>query len=80
MKTRTRFVLIALATGVADLLGWPAWSGFLLVAVLLGTGGFIAYSAASRSLRQVHPVPRETVATLKENSAWIAKRLSSGQK
>jgi drug/metabolite transporter (DMT)-like permease len=71
------FLLIALALGVADLLAWPAWAGFLAVAVLLSLIGFIAYSSARRRMTTVHLVPEETVSTLKENSAWIAKRLSS---
>src|SRR5262245_28568992 len=29
------FLLIALAIGVADLLQWPVWAGFLVVALLL---------------------------------------------
>jgi len=71
------FLLIALALGVADLLAWPAWAGFLAVAVLLSLIGIIAYSGARRRMTTVHLVPEETVSTLKENSAWIAKRLSS---
>ena len=71
------FLLIALALGVADLLAWPAWAGFLAVAVLLSLIGVIAYSGARRRMTTVHLVPEETVSTLKENSAWIAKRLSS---
>ena len=31
-------------------------------------------------LANVHAVPPETMSTLKENSEWIAKRLSSGRK
>src|SRR5204862_3160278 len=29
------FLLIAMATAIADLLHWPVWSGFLIVAALL---------------------------------------------
>jgi len=32
---------------------------------------------AQRRLHAMNMVPEETVSTLKENSAWIAKRLSS---
>jgi MFS family permease len=71
------FLLIAIAAGIADLLNWPAWAGFLVVAVLLSITGFIAMSAGRRQLREVHAVPEETVTTLKENSEWIARRLSS---
>jgi MFS family permease len=71
------FLLIALALGVADLLNWPVWAGFLIVALLLAVGGFVALSAARKQLNEVHAVPEQTLNTLKENSEWIAKRLSS---
>ena len=71
------FLLVALAIGIADLLNWPAWAGFLIVAVLLTLVGFITLSSGRKQLRTVHAVPHETVTTLKENSEWIAKRLSS---
>ena len=74
------FMLIALAIGIADLMNWPVWSGFLVVAIVLTAVGFTALAAGRRRIETVHAVPRETVSTLKENSEWIAKRLSSGQK
>ena len=74
------FLLIAIATAIADLLEWPVWAGFLLVAVLLSIVGFVTLSSGRRQIRQVHAVPEETVSTLKENSEWIAKRLSSARK
>ena len=74
------FLLVALATAIADVLGWPLWAGFLAVAVLLSLIGFVALSSGRKQLRRFHAVPQETVTTLKENSEWIAKRLSSAQK
>jgi hypothetical protein len=74
------FLLVALATGIAELLEWPFWAGFLVVAVLLSVVGFFMLSSGRKQLRTIHAVPEETVSTLKENSEWIAKRLSSGQK
>jgi MFS family permease len=74
------FLLIALATAIADLLNWPVWSGFFIVAVLLSIVGFVTLSSGRKQLQTVHAVPAETISTLKENSEWIAKRLSSGQK
>src|SRR5687767_3162470 len=72
------FLLIAIATGIAELLDWPVWAGFLIVAVLLSIVGFIALASGRKQLQAFHAVPVETVETLKENSEWIAKRLSSG--
>jgi len=71
------FLLIAIAMGIADLLNWPAWAGFLIVAVLLAIIGAVTLSASRKKLATVSAVPEETVTTLKENSEWIAKRLSS---
>lgn len=74
------FLLVALALGIANLIGWPAWTGFLIVAVLLCAGGYVTLAAGRKTLSTVHAVPEETVTTLKENSEWIAKRLSSVRK
>jgi uncharacterized membrane protein YqjE len=74
------FLLIAIATAIADLLDWPVWAGFLIVAVLLSIVGFVTLASGRKQISTVHAVPEETVTTLKENSEWIAKRLSSGRK
>jgi uncharacterized membrane protein YqjE len=74
------FLLIAIALGIAALFHWPAWTGFLIMAVLLTVTGLIALSSGRKQLTNVHPVPEETLSTLKENSEWIAKRLSSVRK
>jgi hypothetical protein len=71
------FLLIAMAMGIADLLNWPVWAGFFVVALLLSVAALFAFSLGRKAIRDVHAVPQETVSTLKENSAWIAKRLSS---
>ena len=73
----TVFLLIAIANGIAYALGWPVWAGYLVVALLLAIGGTVGLTAGRQRLRNVTPLPQETVATLKENSQWIAKRLSS---
>lgn len=74
------FLLVALATAIADFLVLPVWAGFLIVAVLLGAIGFVMLLSGRKQMRTVSAVPQETVSTLKENSEWIAKRLSSGPK
>jgi hypothetical protein len=74
------FLLVAIAIGIADLLNWPVWAGFLLVALLLTIIGYATLSSGRRKLQTIHAVPEETVTTLKENSEWIAKRLSSGRR
>jgi uncharacterized membrane protein len=71
------FLLIAIAMGIAELLHWPVWAGFLSVAGLLAIIGYATLSSGRRQMRTVHAVPEATVTTLKENSEWIAKRLTS---
>jgi hypothetical protein len=71
------FLLLAMAFGIADLFAWPLWGGFLAVAVLLGITGGVAAVSGRAQARRLTPVPEETMTTLKENSEWIAKRLSS---
>ena len=71
------FLLIAIAIGIADLLNWPVWTGFLIVAVLLSLIGLVMVASGRKQLQTFSAVPEETVSTLKENSEWIAKRLSS---
>jgi uncharacterized membrane protein YqjE len=74
------FLLVALATAIADLLNWPVWAGFLTVAVVLSLIGFVTLWSGRKKLQSVHAVPEETISTVKENSEWIAKRLSSEQR
>lgn len=74
------FLLVAIATAIADLLNWPIWAGFLVVAMLLSILGMVTLTSGRKQLAGVHAVPPETMSTLKENSEWIAKRLSSGRK
>lgn len=71
------FLLISAAVGIADAFDWPVWAGFLAVAMVLCLLGLVMFFAARRKLRLINPVPEETVSTIKENSEWIAKRLSS---
>ena len=76
----TVFLLAAIAAAVADLLNWPTWTVFLGMAVLLVGIGFVAMSSGKKQLHEITSAPVETVATMKENAAWIAKRLTSDQK
>jgi hypothetical protein len=74
------FLLIAIAVGLADLLNWPVWTGFLIVALLLSIGGMVMLSSGRKRLRTVQPMPEETVQTIKENSEWLKRRLSSAKR
>ena len=74
------FLLIAAAAAIADQFNWPTWAGFLTVALVLCVVGLVSFAIGRRQLRKVHAIPRQTVNTLKENAAWLARRISSDQK
>ena len=74
------FLLVAAAAAIADRFQWPMWAGFLTVALGLCVVGLVSLAIARRQLRKVHALPRQTVTTLKENAAWIARRISSDRK
>lgn len=76
----TIFLLAAIGAAIADLLDWPTWTVFLGMAVLLTGIGFVAMSSGRKRVHEMTSAPVETVATMKENAAWIAKRLTSDQK
>ena len=42
--------------------------------------GLTSLAVGRRRLDAVHAIPSETLSTLKENSEWIANRLSSAQR
>ncbi len=74
------FLLIAVATALADLLDWPTWAGFLTVAAVLSVAGLVLLASARKKLSQVSAVPENTLSSIKENAQWISKRLSSAQR
>ena len=70
-------VLLAFAAawGLAEVM--PAGVAFLVVAVIFGMVGGAAFVAGRKRLREIHPVPEETVETLKEDVQWLKSRKSS---
>jgi uncharacterized membrane protein YqjE len=48
-------------------LGWAA----LIVAVLWGAAAAVLYGTGRKKLKDVDPVPRQTVQTLKEDAQWL---------
>lgn len=47
---------------------------FAIVGVLYGAVGAVLFLAGRRQLKQVNPVPQQTVATLKEDVEWAKAR------
>lgn len=71
------FILIALAFGINALFDWPNWPGFAIVGVIGAIVGYVLFSSAQKSVKQIQPVPQKTVDTMKENVEWIKDRTTS---
>jgi hypothetical protein len=61
---------VALGSAIAYGFGWPAWTGYAIVSLLLLSGAYIAMVIGRRRLGGVRALPK-TRATLKENLTWI---------
>ena len=76
----TGLLLVGAATAIADAFDWPQWAGFFVVALVMAGIGLAAFLIGRQQLSLVHAFPEKTVTTIKENAAWISKRLSSAQR
>ena len=72
------FALLLASFALAFLLDeWMHTSlAFLIVAVLYGIGAAILAKAGQKKIKQVDPVPEQTVETLKEDAAWVKAQRS----
>ncbi|HKB12404.1 MAG TPA: phage holin family protein [Vicinamibacterales bacterium] len=71
------FLLLAVAQGFTMLVGWPSWSGYFAMAVLLAIAATYAISSGRSRVRAISAVPPQTAATIKETKEWIQQRISS---
>jgi hypothetical protein len=71
------FLLLGIAQAAAMLVGWPAWTGYIGMAIVLGIVALVAVQSARKRARTVPAVPQQTVATIKETKEWIQDRMSS---
>jgi hypothetical protein len=71
------FLLVGVALLISYLLGLPAWVGFAVVGAFAMLTGVLMAIAARGQLANAWSMSQETIETLKENPAWIARRLSS---
>jgi hypothetical protein len=63
------FISLALMFGLGAIMpiGWAA----VIVAVLWGIAGAVLYTTGRKRMRDVSPVPQQTVETLKEDAQWL---------
>jgi hypothetical protein len=73
------FLLLGVAQGFADLVGWPAWGGYLAMAAVLGIAAMIALKTGRARMKQIPTMPR-TVESIKETKEWMNSRTSSSTK
>jgi Putative Actinobacterial Holin-X, holin superfamily III len=69
-------VLLAFAAAWGLAAVMPTGVAFLIVGAVLGIGAALAFLAGRKRLEHFHPVPQETVETLKEDVEWAKTRKS----
>jgi putative superfamily III holin-X len=73
------FLLLGLAQGFAALVGWPAWGGYLAMAILLGVIAAVALMTGKKKAQSIAAVP-QTVESIKETKEWMQDRMSSARR
>jgi membrane protein len=68
-------LMTTIARAIADVLGWPVWSGFAIVTVLMFVIAGVLGMIGKKRIAPERHLPR-TVDTLKENIEWIRARTS----
>ncbi len=69
-------VMLAFAAAWALTALMPTGWAFLAVGVVLGLVAAVAALQGRRKVQEIHPVPLETVETLKEDVQWLKSRKS----
>ena len=49
----------------------PMWAATLSIAVVLAVAASVLIAGGLRRLKQVHPMPERTIASIKENVEWL---------
>jgi hypothetical protein len=69
------FLMTTIALAIANLAGWPVWTGFGIVTVLVAIAAGAFGSIGKKRLTAARHMPR-TRDTLKENIEWMRTRTS----
>jgi hypothetical protein len=72
------FLLLGIAQAFAMLVGWPAWGGYIAMAVVLAIVAAVALMAGRKKVHGVQ-MP-QTVESIKETKEWMKDRMSSASK
>ncbi len=68
------FLLVSWAIAFLIALVLPTWLGFAIVGVVYAVIAAVVASVGRKQLKQVNPKPEQTVASLKEDQAWLKNR------
>lgn len=63
-----------LALLLQSLFGLAPWLAYLIVGALLAVAGALAIQQGLARMREVDPVPRETIESMRKDVAWIAEQ------
>lgn len=63
------FLLAALCMFLATIM--PGWAAALAVGLVLGLTAFVLFRSGSKAMGEVSPKPEKTIASVKENVAWL---------
>ncbi len=69
-------VSFALAWGINDAFNNAGWLGFVVVGLLYGAVAAVLLEQGRDKLKDINPVPEQTVATLKEDAQWVKEQKS----
>ena len=67
--------VLAVVHGLQRATRLPLWSCYALVGGLSAASGVALIASGGRTLGRLDPVPRQTIAALREDVAWIRNRI-----
>ena len=53
----------------------PPWAAAFIVAVVLAAGAGLLLNVGRKRLQEVHPKPKQTLESVKENVAWAKRQM-----
>ena len=66
----------ALAWGLNDAFDNSGWLGFVIVGLVYGAVAAVLLAQGRNKLKEINPVPEQTVDTLKEDVQWVKEQRS----
>lgn len=71
------FLLLALAHGLAALFNIPLGLGYLIVGLVMAVIGGVLLVTGSSRLKQVDPIPHETIESVRKDVTWLKEQSPS---